>query len=360
MIFAYPTMVFKRPVSTKPALFPHIPQMAPKLNTWLTRTTGVKVPFMQGGMQNVGTAQMVSAVANAGALGFLTAFTQPSPEALRSEIRKCKSLCGENVFGVNFTLLPAINPPDYVAFAKVAVEEGIWIFETAGNPKPVMPTLKQVKNAVIIHKCVNIKHAIKAEKAGVSAITIDGFECAGHPGEEDITTLILLGRCRQEIKIPILASGGFADGRTAAAAFAMGAQAVNMGTRWLCTQEAPVHENVKKAIVNAQETDTALLLKPLNNAVRCYNNKVAQQVREAELGAGREFEFDQIKDLMAGAKGKQVYETGDIDVGIWSVGQSQGLIHDIPTCKDLVTRLVRETVDSLQQGYSIIESTASL
>ncbi|PRT57111.1 Nitronate monooxygenase [Wickerhamiella sorbophila] len=334
--------------------------MAKSLNTWLTRTTGVKVPFMQGGMQNVGTAVMVSAVANAGALGFLTAFTQPTPEALRAEIRKCKELSGNNVFGVNFTLLPAINPPDYVSFAQVAVDEGIWIFETAGNPKPVMPVLKSVKNAIIIHKCVNLKHALKAEKAGVSAITIDGFECAGHPGEEDITTLILLGRCRQEISIPILASGGFADGRTAAAAFAMGAQAVNMGTRWMCTKEAPVHENVKKTIVAAKETDTALLLKPLNNAVRCYNNAVAKKVHAAELDSGKNFEFGMIRDLMAGAKGKQVYETGDVDLGIWSVGQSQGLIHDIPSCQELVDRLVRETIDCLEQGYSIIQNGANL
>uniref|UniRef100_A0A060TAS8 ARAD1B09592p n=1 Tax=Blastobotrys adeninivorans TaxID=409370 RepID=A0A060TAS8_BLAAD len=316
--------------------------MSGQLTTWLTKATGVRAPFIQGGMQWVGKAELVSAVANAGALGFVTAFTQPTPEALRNEIRKTKELT-DKPFGVNFTLLPAINPPDYVSFATVAVEEGIRIFETSGNPSPIMKTLRSVKS-VIIHKCVNLRHALKAQSLGVDAISIDGFECAGHPGEEDVTSLVLLTRCAQELKIPYIASGGFGDGRGAAAAFALGASGVNMGTRFLCTVEAPVHENVKKAIVEGKENNTSLLLKPLKNSVRAYRNKVSIAVEDIEK-TNKNYKFEDVRELMAGKRGVKVYETGDVDYGIWSCGQVQGVIKDIPTCKDLVERLERETAD---------------
>lgn len=330
-----------------------------RFETWLTKATGVRAPFIQGGMQAVGKADLVSAVANAGALGFITAFTFTTPEDLRSEIRKCKSLTNKP-FGVNFTLLPAINPPDYKSFAQVAVDEGIRIFETSGNPAPIIAILRSVKS-IIIHKCVTIRHAKKAESLGVDAISIDGFECAGHPGESDLTSLILLSRAAQEIKkCAIIASGGFADARGAAAAFALGAQGVNMGTRFMCTVEAPIHHNIKQAIVDAQETDTSLLLKPLNNSVRCYRNNVAKEVETIEKEKGKDYQFQDVMRLMAGAKGREAYATGDVDAGIWSAGQSMGLIHDIPTCQDLITRLEKETIEILQSTQKLIVSQPSL
>lgn len=328
-----------------------------RLNTWLTQKTGVRAPFIQGGMQWVGRAGLVAAVANAGALGFITAFTQPDPEALRNEIKQCKKLTNKP-FGVNFTLLPSINPPDYKAFAQVAVDEGIRIFETSGNPKPIIEILRSVES-IIIHKCVEIRHALKAETLGVDAISIDGFECAGHPGEQDVSSLILLSRCAQELKIPYIASGGFADARGCAAAFALGAVAVNMGTRWLCTQESPIHENVKKTIVKAKETDTNLLLKPLNNSVRCYNNAVAKEVENIEKTTFG-YKFEQVQHLMSGKRGNQVYETGDVDAGIWSCGQAAGLIKDIPTCQELVNRLERETVEIVSRTQNLVKTEANL
>lgn len=331
--------------------------MSGHLTTWLTKATGVRAPFIQGGMQWVGKAELVSAVANAGALGFITAFTQPTPEALRNEIRKTKGLT-DKPFGVNFTLLPAINPPDYVAFASVAVEEGIRIFETSGNPSPIMKTLRSVKS-VVIHKCVNLRHALKAQSLGVDAISIDGFECAGHPGEEDVTSLVLLTRCAQELKIPYIASGGFGDARGAAAAFALGASGVNMGTRFLCTVEAPVHENVKKAIVEGKENNTSLLLKPLKNSVRAFRNKVSIAVEEIEK-KNKDYKFEDVRELMAGKRGVKVYETGDVDYGIWSCGQVQGVINDIPTCKALVERLERETADIILGLPSNVQAKAKL
>lgn len=327
-------------------------------DTWLTRATGVRAPFIQGGMQWVGKAELVIAVANAGALGFVTAFTQPTPEALRNEIRKVKAATNQP-FGVNFTLLPAINPPDYDAFARVAVEEGVHIFETSGNPTPIMKTLRSAKNSVIIHKCVMIKHALKAEKLGVDAISIDGFECAGHPGEQDITSLVLLSRCAQVLKIPYIASGGFGDARGAAAAFALGAQAVNMGTRFLCTEESPVHHNVKEAIVAGTETQTSLLLKPLNNSVRCYKNTVSEEVAAIEKNKGTAYKFEDVRHLMSGKRGEKVYETGDVNAGIWSCGQVQGVINDIPTCEALVSRLERETKEILVSTPSKILANSS-
>lgn len=297
-------------------------------------------------MQWVGRAGLVTAVANAGALGFITAFTQPSPEDLRNEIRKVKESTNKP-FGVNFTLLPSINPPDYKAFAQVAVDEGVRIFETSGNPMPIISILRSV-DSVIIHKCVTIKHALKAEKLGVDAISIDGFECAGHPGEQDITSLILLSRCAQVLKIPYIASGGFADGRGAAAAFALGAQAVNMGTRFMCTTESPIHENVKKAIVEGKENDTDLLLKPLNNSVRCYKNTTSQEVAAIEKEKAKDYKFEDVQSLMSGKRGVQVYETGDVNIGIWSCGQVQGVINDIPTCDALVSRLEKDTSEILE------------
>jgi NAD(P)H-dependent flavin oxidoreductase YrpB (nitropropane dioxygenase family) len=276
---------------------------------------------------------------------------------LRAEIRKVKAAT-KNPFGVNFTLLPSINPPDYRAFARVAVEEGVKIFETSGNPAPIISILRSVKS-VIIHKCVLIKHALKAQSLGVDAISIDGSECAGHLSREENTSLILMSRAAQVLKIPYIASGGFSDGRSAAAAFVLGACAVNMGTRFMCTVEAPVHENVKKAIVDAKETDTSVILKPLNNSVRCYNNEVSRKVEVIEKDKGKDYQFSDVRELMAGARGRTVYSTGNIHAGIWSCGQVIGVINDIPTCKELIDRLEQETIDILSNTVNRVVGTKS-
>lgn len=288
---------------------------------------------------------MTSAVANAGALGFLTAFTQPSPEALRAEIRKCRKLT-DKPFGVNLTLLPSINPPDYKGFAQAALDEGIRIFETAGNPAPVLKLLKDNK-AIVIHKCVSIRHAVRAQNLGVDAISIDGFECAGHPGEDDVSSLILMAKAAKTLKIPYVASGGFADARGCAAAFAMGASAVNMGTRFLCTKEAPVNNLVKEQITKANETDTQLILRAFRNTSRVYKNKVSIETARIEREI-KDVQFEDVRELVAGKRGSTVYTTGDVEAGVWSVGQCAGVITDIPSCQELVSRLEKGIIEILE------------
>lgn len=300
--------------------------------------------------------ELTSAVANAGALGFLTAFTQPSPEALRAEIKKCKSLTNKP-FGVNLTLLPSINPPDYKAYAQAALDEGIRVFETAGNPSPVFKQLKDA-GAIIIHKCISIRHAVRAQNMGVDAISIDGFECAGHPGEDDVTSLVLLAKASKALKIPYIASGGFADARGIAAAFAMGASGVNMGTRWMCTVEAPISIKVKEQITKAKETDTQLILRAFNNTSRVYKNEVSVETARIEREK-QGVKFEDVRHLVAGARGSTVYTSGDVEAGVWSVGQCAGVINDIPSCKDLVERLERETIEILTQTPKNIIKTDS-
>lgn len=308
----------------------------------------------------VGRAELISAVANAGALGFLTALTQPTPEALRAEIRKTKSLLKSSAvpFGVNITLLPAINPPDYAAYARVAVEEGIKIVETAGDPSPILKYLKD-NGVTVIHKCVALKHALRAEKLGVDCISIDGIECAGHGGEYDTTSLMLLSLCAEQLKIPYLASGGFANGRQFAAALALGAAGVNMGTRWMATVESPIHENVKQAIVKASEMDTVLVLRKFRNTTRLHKNKVSLEVFDIE-NTKKDVQFGDVAHLMSGQRGKGVYETGDVDAGVWSLGMCSGLIHDVPTCEELVKRLEREATDILSKTNALVVPTAKL
>nr|POE87338.1 nitronate monooxygenase [Quercus suber] len=318
-------------------------------DTALTRRLGIKIPVVQGGMQWVGYAEMASAVSNAGGLGILTGLTQPTPEDLRKEIRRCKTMT-QNPFGVNLTLLPAMVPPDYAGYAKVIVEEGIRIVETAGNsPGPIIKQLKAANPpCTILHKCTTIKHALSAAKLGVDFLSIDGFECAGHVGETDITNFILLSRARQSMPIPFIASGGFADGQGLAAAIALGAEGINMGTRFMCTVEAPIHNNIKKAIVAAQETDTQLVLRRWKNTSRLFKNKVTEQAikveRESTTG-----EFSEIAPYVSGQRGRQVYINGDPDYGVWTAGQVIGLIHDIPTCDELLKRIEREAGDALSQ-----------
>lgn len=321
-------------------------------NTALTRKLGIKVPVVQGGMQWVGYAELASAVSNAGGLGILTALTQPTPEDLRKEIRRCRTMT-KNPFGVNLTLLPALVPPDYGAYARVIIEEGINIVETAGNsPGPVIKQLKAA-SCIILHKCTSIRHAQSAVKLGVDFLSIDGFECAGHVGESDITNFILLSRARQSLGVPFIASGGFADGQGLAAALSLGAEGINMGTRFMCTVEAPIHQKIKEAIVQAQETDTELVLRRWRNTSRLFANKVAKEAVkiEKESTTGK---FEEVAPYVSGKRGRQVFLNGDKDFGVWTAGQVIGLIHDIPSCAELISRIEREAIETLQKSTSLV------
>jgi len=323
-------------------------------NTALTRKLGIKVPVVQGGMQWVGYAELASAVSNAGGLGIITALTQPTPDDLRKEIRKCKSMTNKP-FGVNLTLLPSINPPDYPAYAQAIIDEGIRIVETAGNsPGPIIKQLKAASPpCVILHKCTTIRHALSAVKLGVDFLSIDGFECAGHVGETDITNLILLSKSRQVVPIPFIASGGFCDGYGLAAALNLGAEGINMGTRFMCTVEAPIHWNIKEAIVKAQETDTQLVLRKWRNTSRLFKNETSTKAYEIENDP-KTTEFKDVQPWVSGQRGRQVFLNGDKDYGVWTAGQVVGLINDIPTCADLVSRIEREAVESLKKAQSLI------
>ncbi|KIW78555.1 hypothetical protein Z517_08393 [Fonsecaea pedrosoi CBS 271.37] len=324
--------------------------------TELTRRLGIRVPVVQGGMQWVGYAELASAVSNAGGLGILTALTQPTPEDLRSEIRKCRTMT-DKPFGVNITLLPTLNAPPYLEYAQVAIDEGVRIIETAGNsPGPVIARLKDA-GCTVLHKCTTIRHAASAVKLGVDFLSIDGFECAGHVGESDITNLILLSRARQSLGIPFIASGGFADGYGLAAALSLGAEGINMGTRFMCTIEAPIHQHIKQAIVDAQETDTQLVLRRWRNTSRLFKNKVTAEATriERESTTGN---FDEVAPYVSGKRGRQVFLNGDKDFGVWTAGQVIGLIHDIPSCKDLIDRIEREAVDVLDRSRRLYKPHA--
>lgn len=317
------------------------------LKTRFTEIFGIEHPVVQGGMQHVGKAELVSAVANAGALGFITALTQPTPEDLRKEIRRTREMT-KKPFGVNLTILPTIKPTPYDEYARVIAEEGIKIVETAGrNPEKYLPMFKEV-GIKVIHKCTSVRHGVKAEQIGCDAVSIDGFECAGHPGEDDIPGLILLPASADKIRIPIIASGGFGDGRGLAAALALGAEGINMGTRFLATKEAPIHDNVKQKIVESDERQTALIFRTLRNTARIYRNGVAEKVLEIEAKPGQT-DFAELAPLVAGVKGKDVIDKGDLEAGIWSAGMVIGIIHDIPTVRVLVERIVREAEEIIQK-----------
>jgi len=309
------------------------------LQTRFTQMFGVEHPIVQGGMQWVGRASLVSAVANAGALGFITALTQPTPEDLEKEIRRCRDLT-DKPFGVNLTILPALKPPPYAEYRQAVIESGIKIVETAGyNPQEHIGELKK-HGIKVIHKCTSVRHAVKAEKIGADAISIDGFECAGHPGEDDIPGLILIPAAADKVRIPMIASGGFGDGRGLAAALALGAEGINMGTRFMCTVEAPIHQRIKEQIVANDERSTDLIFRTLHNTARVARNAVSQEVLAVERKGGAT--IDDVRHLVAGSRGRTVYEEGDPDFGIWSAGMVQGLIHDIPTCAVLIARIVAE------------------
>ncbi|WP_338770038.1 nitronate monooxygenase family protein [Nocardia vulneris] len=308
------------------------------LRTRFTETFGVEHPIVQGGMMWVGRAELVAAVANAGGLGFITALTQPTPEDLRREIARTRELT-DKPFGVNVTILPSINPPPYAEYVQAIVESGVKIVETAGsNPEPFLPYYKDA-GIKVLHKCTSVRHALKAQRIGVDGVSIDGFECAGHPGEDDVPGLILIPAAARVLDIPMVASGGFADASGLVAALALGADGINMGTRFLCTQESAVHQKVKDQIVAHTERDTQLIFRTMHNTARVADNEISRKVVEIEKAGGT---FDDVRDLVAGARGRRVFEEGDLDAGIWSAGQVQGLIHDIPTCAELITRIVAE------------------
>ncbi|WP_024796965.1 NAD(P)H-dependent flavin oxidoreductase [Tomitella biformata] len=314
------------------------------LTTKFTETFGVRHPIVQGGMQWVGRAELVAAVANSGALGMLTALTQPTPEALAKEIARTRDLT-DQPFGVNLTILPSITPPPYDEYRQVIIDAGIKIVETAGsNPGPHLPQF-HAAGIKVLHKCTSVRHAVKAQELGVDGISIDGFECAGHPGEDDIPGLVLIAAAAEKITIPMVASGGFGDARGLVAALALGADGINMGTRFMCTEESPIHQNIKEAIVAAKETDTELIFRPLRNTARVASNAVSREVVQILNDGGQ---FPDVQELVSGARGRTVYENGDPEAGIWSVGTVQGIIHDIPSAGDLVERIVTEAKDIIQ------------
>ncbi|GGD16884.1 nitronate monooxygenase [Pyruvatibacter mobilis] len=308
------------------------------LKTRFTEMFGVEHPIVQGGMQWVGKAPLVAAVANAGGLGFITALTQPTPEDLAKEIARCKEMT-DKPFGVNLTILPAIKPPPYAEYRAAIIESGVKIVETAGyKPQEHVDHFKE-HGIKVIHKCTAVRHALSAERMGVDAISIDGFECAGHPGEDDIPGLILIPAAADKVKIPMIASGGFGDARGLVAALALGAEGINMGTRFCATQEADIHDKVKQQMIENDERSTNLIFRTLHNTARVAKNAVSDEVVAKEREGAK---FEDIQHLVSGQRGKVVYSEGDPDHGIWSAGLVQGLIHDIPTVQELLTRIVTE------------------
>jgi nitronate monooxygenase len=309
------------------------------LKTRITDLFEIEHPVIQGGMQWVGYAELVSAVSNAGALGILTALTQPTPEDLAKEIDRTREMT-DKPFGVNLTVLPTINPPPYEEYAQAIVGSGIKIVETAGrSPEPFMELFKEY-DVKVIHKCTSVRHALKAQSVGVSAITIDGFECAGHPGEDDIPSLVLLPQAAEALDIPVAGCGGFSDAKSMVAALALGGEAIVMGTRFMATQEAGIHQNVKEKMTEADELSTNLMFRTMHNTARVFKNSISDQVVEIESTGSATFE--DVKDLVAGQRGRVVFEEGDLEHGIWSAGISVARVKDVPTCKEMVERLVSE------------------
>ncbi|QHD68991.1 nitronate monooxygenase [Sphingobium yanoikuyae] len=315
------------------------------LKTRFTELCGIEHPIVQGGMMWVGRAELAAAVSNAGGLGILTALTQPTPDDLRREIDRCRTMT-DKPFGVNLTILPSVNPPPYAEYRQAIIDSGVKIVETAGHkPQEHVDDFK-AHGIIVVHKCTAVRHALSAERMGVDAISIDGFECAGHPGEDDIPGLILIPAAADKLTIPMIASGGFGDGRGLAAALALGAEGINMGTRFCATVEAPIHQNVKQFLVDNDERGTNLIFRKFKNTGRVAKNSVSDEVVEISLREGSA--FPDIQPLVSGAKGRIALETGDLDAGLIWAGQIQGLIHDIPTCQDLITRIVDDATAIIQ------------
>ncbi len=320
------------------------------IKTKITEMFGIKHPIIQGGMHYVGFVEMASAVANAGGLGIITGLTQKSPEDLAKEIAKCHEMT-DKPFGVNLTFLPGFQEPDYPGYIQAIVEGGIKIVETAGrSPEAYMPDLKGA-GIKVIHKCTSVRHSLKAEKIGCDAVSVDGFECGGHPGEDDIPNMILLPRAAEELSIPFVASGGMGNGQQLAAALSMGADGINMGTRFIATKEAPVHQNVKEALVAASELDTKLIMRPLRNTERVLANGAVDKILEKEKALGDDIQITDIMDEVAGVYPK-IMQEGTMDAGAWSCGMVAGLIHDIPTCSDLVERIVSDAEEIIKARLS--------
>ena len=316
------------------------------MKTKITELFDIEHPIIQGGMHYVGFAELAAAVSNAGGLGIITGLTQGTPEKLANEIAKCKDMT-DKPFGVNLTFLPSLTPPDYPGLIKVIIEGGVKIVETAGrSPAEYMPALKDA-GIKVIHKCTSVRHSLKAQSVGCDAISVDGFECGGHPGEDDIPNFILLPRAADELEIPFVASGGMADARSLVAAMALGAEGMNMGTRFIATEEAPVHENVKKAIVNASELDTRLIMRSLTNTERVLANPAVDRLMEKEKALGDKLTFSDIVDEVAGVY-PAIMMDGDMDAGAWSCGMVAGLVYDIPSVKELIDRIVNEAEEIIQ------------
>jgi NADH:quinone reductase (non-electrogenic) len=319
------------------------------MRTQVTELLGIEYPIIQGGMQWVGYAELASAVSNAGGLGVLTALTQPTPEDLRREIERCRGMT-DKPLGVNLTILPAIKTPPYAEYLSAIIESGIKIVETAGNnPKDMLPRLKE-HGIKTIHKCTSVRHALSAQRHGIDIVSIDGFECAGHPGEDDVPGLILFPAAVRALKVPIVASGGIGDGRGMAAALALGAQGINMGTRFMCTKEAPIHDNIKQALVAAGERDTNLMFRTMHNTARVFKNAVSSEVVAMEKRGAK---FEEVRHLVTGARGKVALNNGEVDGGVISAGMVIGLIDDIPTCAELIQRIVRECREHLRAAAAM-------
>ncbi len=310
------------------------------MKTKITELFGIEHPIIQGGMHYVGFAELAAAVSNAGGLGIITGLTQKTPVDLANEIARCHDMT-DKPFGVNITFLPIVQSPDYPGYVQAIIDGGVKIVETAGNnPQEYLPALKDA-GVKVIHKCTAVRHALKAQRIGCDAVSVDGFECGGHPGEDDIPNMILLPRAADELEIPFVASGGMADGRSLVASLAMGAEGINMGTRFIATKEAPVHENVKQAIVEASELDTRLIMRPLRNTERVLTNSAVERLLEKERELGKDLGFADIMDEVAGVY-PRIMSEGDMDAGAWSCGMVAGLIHDIPTCQELIDRIMSE------------------
>ena len=310
------------------------------MKTRITEMFGIAHPIIQGGMHFVGFAEMAAAVSNAGGLGIITGLTQKSAADLANEIAKCRDMT-DKPFGVNLTFLPVVNSPDYPGMVKAIIEGGVTVVETAGNnPVQVLPPLHDA-GIKVIHKCTSVRHSLKAQSIGCDAVSVDGFECGGHPGEDDVPNFILLPRAAEELEIPFVASGGMADGRSLVAALALGAEGMNMGTRFIATKEAPVHEKVKQALVAASELDTRLVMRSLRNTERVLTNSAVERLLEKERALGANITFEDIIEEVAGVYPRIMLE-GDMEAGAWSCGMVAGLIHDIPTCKELIDRIMAE------------------
>ncbi|MGY0650844.1 NAD(P)H-dependent flavin oxidoreductase [Luteimonas sp. A537] len=307
------------------------------ISTPFTRLLGIEHPIVQGGMQWVGRAELASAVSNAGGLGILTALTQPTPEALAQEIARCRGMT-DKPFGVNLTILPTMTPPPYAEYRQAIIDSGVKVVETAGSKPQEHVAHFKANGIVLIHKCTSVRHALSAQRMGVDVISIDGFECAGHPGEDDVPGLVLIPAAVDKLEIPVIASGGFADGRGLVAALALGAQGINMGTRFCATREAPIHDNVKQFLVGNDERATNLIFRNLHNTARVGKNSVSDEVVQLLDRAGAKFE--DVAHLVRGARGRELLETGNLDAGLVWAGQSQGLIHDVPSVAGLMAQII--------------------